>query len=107
MVAFRKAAAGAPLVGWRVVNGDNNRIAFARDGRGFVALSRSSVAASFDAATTLPDGVYCNVAQGNHTPAAGAVPASCSGPTIGVVGGGATIALPANGAVVLHVGARL
>jgi len=106
MVAFRKATAGAPLVGFRTLNADNNRIAFARQGKGFVALSRS-LATVFDAATTLPDGSYCNVAIHAYTPASGGAPASCSGPAIGVTAGGATINLPAHGAVVLHIGAAL
>lgn len=106
MVAFRKATAGAALVGFQTVNADNNRIAFARQGTGFVALSRS-LATAFTAATTLPDGNYCNVAQYRYSPAAGAAPATCSGPSVGVAGGSALINLPANGAVALHVGARL
>jgi alpha-amylase len=106
MVAFRKATIGAALVGLQTVNGDNNRITFARDGKGFVALSRS-LATSFDAATTLPDGFYCNVAVDRYAAAGVATPASCSGPAIGVAGGGARINLPANGAVVLHIGAKL
>ena len=106
MVAFRRATVGASLVGFQIVNGDNNRIAFARDGKGFVALGRSG-ATSFVAATTLPNGSYCNVAQYRYTAAGGATPASCSGPAIGVAAGSATINLPANGAVVLHLGAAL
>jgi alpha-amylase len=94
-------------VGFQVVNGDNNRIAFAREGKGFVALSRS-LATNFSAVTTLPDGKYCNVAMYHYTAASGpTTPSSCSGPAIGVAGGGAVIDLPANGAVVLHIGARL
>jgi alpha-amylase len=106
MVGFRKTTAGAPLVGWQTINGDANRIAFAREGRGFVALSRSG-ATSFNATTTLPDGNYCNVAVDRYTPASGATPAACSGLAIGVAGGSALVALPANAAVVLHVGAAL
>ena len=106
MVAFRKATVGAALVGFQTINDDNNRIAFARSGKGFVALSRSG-ATSFVAATTLPDGRYCNVAQYRHTVASDGAAASCSGPAIGVAGGAATINLPAAGAVVLHISAAL
>ncbi len=107
MVAFRKATAGAPLVNFQVVTGgDNNRIAFARDTKGYVALSRS-LAINFNTATTLPDGNYCNVARFTYQPASGAVPANCSGPPVSVAGGNALINLPANGAVALHVGAQL
>jgi len=106
MVAFRRVTAGAPLVGFQTVDADSNRIAFAREGKGFVALSRS-LAAIFVAATTLPDGDYCNVALYRYTAASGAARASCSGPPIGVAAGAALINLPAYGAVVLHIGARL
>jgi alpha-amylase len=106
MVAFRKATAGAPLVDFRTISADNNRIAFARDGKGFVALSRS-VAVTFSAATTLPDGNYCNVARFVYQPARGGSAASCSGAPVSVAGGSALINLPANGAVALHVGAKL
>jgi alpha-amylase len=106
MVAFRKATAGAALVGFQIVNGDNNRIAFAREGKGFVALSRS-LDTVFNAVTTLPDGNYCNVAVDRYTAPSGATPASCTGPPIGVAAGGARINLPADGAVVLHIGAKL
>jgi alpha-amylase len=106
MVAFRKATVGAPLVGFRTIDADNNRIAFARDGKGFVALSRS-LAVRFTAATTLPDGNYCNIAQFTYQPAGGGAGASCSGPPVGVAGGSALINLPAYGAVALHVGAKL
>ena len=110
MVAFRKATSGAPLsacgrTDW-LINADPNRIAFCRDGKGFVALSRS-LDVTFTASTTLPDGNYCNVAQFTYVPAGGGTPASCSGPAVGVAGGGALITLPAYGAVALHIGARL
>jgi alpha-amylase len=106
MVAFRRSTAGAPLVDFQVVNGDNNRIAFARDGAGFVALNRS-LATAFTAATTLPDGDYCNIAQFTYLAPNGGNPALCSGPAVSVAAGAALINLPANGAVALHIGARL
>ena len=111
MVAFRKATVGAPLSGcgrsnWPIGN-DPNRIAFCRDGKGFVALSLSGVAAPTNLPTTLPDGNYCNIAQFTYQPALGAAAASCSGPAVSVTGGAALINLPANGAVVLHIDARL
>ena len=107
MVAFRKATVGAAMVGFQVVNGDNNRIRLAREGKGFVAISRSPVGIIFVASTTLPDGNYCNVAADRYTATSGVTPSSCSGTPIGVAGGSASINLPANGAVVLHVGAKL
>lgn len=114
MVAFRKSAAGAPLSdcgrGTWSINADPNRIAFCREGAGFVALSVSTAGGTDIVPTRLPPGTYCNVAAGEYTPAAGATPASCSGPTV-VVGpapdGMATISLDPLGAVALHVGAQL
>ena len=101
MVAFRKATAGAPVAGFTVVNADNNRIAFARQGKGFVALNNTALAANFQVQTTLPDGFYCNVASDAYDPPTRA----CGGTPIGVAGGTANINLPARRAVVLHVDA--
>ena len=106
MVAFRKATVGAALVGIQTLNGDNSHIRFAREGKGFVAINRSSVAFIFAAATTLPDGSYCNVAADNYTAASGVAPATCSGVPISVAGGSASINLPANGGIAHHIDAR-
>jgi alpha-amylase len=111
MVAFRKATVGAPLSGcgrsdW-LISADPNRIAFCRDGKGFVALSRSAVQSSLTLPTTLPDGSYCNIARFTYQPANGAVAANCSGPPVSITAGSALINLPANGAVALHIGAKL
>jgi alpha-amylase len=114
MVAFRKAAAGAPLTAcgrldW-MINADPNRIAFCREGAGFVALSRSAVGTTETLPTRLPPGSYCNVALHDFTPATPTTAASCSGPPV-VVGpsptGNATVNLLPQGAVALHIGARL
>jgi alpha-amylase len=105
MVAFRKATAGAPLVGFTTL-GNDQRIAFAREGKGFFALNRSTGAA-FALPTTLPDGLYCNVALYDYQPATATQPARCGGPEVAVVGGVASVGLPANTALALHVGARL
>jgi alpha-amylase len=108
MVGFRKATAGAALVNFTTINGDNNRIAFAREGKGFVALNRGAQLVINNVATTLPMGNYCNVAVDRYTAAANGAPATCSGVPIGVaIGGTASMTLPANGAVALHVGAAL
>ncbi|HEU0201939.1 MAG TPA: alpha-amylase family protein [Burkholderiaceae bacterium] len=103
MVAFRKAAAGTPLSNWTLINGNANQIAFARTGKGFVALNRDSIASTPQSLhTTLPSGSYCNVALDTFTP-----PNTCSGPPVQVVGGSALVTVPARGAVALHVDARL
>lgn len=114
MVAFRKASAGAPLStcgrpDW-MINADPNRIAFCRDGAGFVAISRSAVATSETLPTRLPAGTYCNVAQHAYTAASGTIAASCSAAGI-IVGpapaGNITFTLQTNSALALHVNARL
>jgi alpha-amylase len=103
MVRFRKAAAGAPMSNWTLINGNPNQIAFARTNRAFVALNRDPVASSPQAMqTTLPDGSYCNVAVDTFT-----APNSCSGTPVVVNAGTATLSVPARGAVALHLDARL
>ena len=112
MVAFRRATAGAPTTNcgrgdWRVGD-DANRVAFCRDGAGFVAMSVSPTAATTTLPTRLPAGSYCNVAQFNFTPASGPTPASCSGPAIMVAAdGSAEIALTRRSAVALHTRAKV
>ena len=114
MVAFRKATAGVPVsdcgrTTWSI-NADQNRIAFCRDGAGFVALSRSASGGTVVLPTRLPPGTYCDIVAGDYTPAVGVTPASCSGATV-LVGpaptGNAAITLDSQGAVALHIGARL
>ncbi len=112
MVAFRKAAAGTPTTDcgrgdWKI-DSDANRIAFCRDGAGFLAMSTSSTEATSVLPTRLPAGRYCNVAQFDFTAAVGATPAACSGPAI-VVGadGTASIPLTRRSAVALHTRAKL
>jgi alpha-amylase len=104
MVAFRRATAGAPMSNWTVINANPNQIAFARTGKGFVALNRDAVASTPQVLqTTLPMGSYCNIAVDTFT-----APAMCSGAPIQVTGGGsAQITVPARGAVALHVGAHM
>jgi alpha-amylase len=108
MVGFRRATAGAALANFTTLNADHNRIAFAREGKGFVALNRGAPLVIGNVATTLPMGSYCNVAVDRYAAAANGAPATCSGVPIGVaIGGTASMTLPANGAVALHVGAAL
>lgn len=100
MPAFRKATAGTPLVGFRVL-GDNNRIAFERQATGYVAINKAASAVIFVAQTSLPSGNYCNVAVDRYD----ATARSCTGTPIGVASGTINLNVPANSAVVLHVGA--
>ncbi|MDZ7631076.1 MAG: alpha-amylase family protein [Gemmatimonadaceae bacterium] len=112
MVAFRKAAAGTPttLCGRTSVriDGDPNRVAFCRDGAGFLAMSLSPTAGTSTLPTRLPAGRYCNVAQHAFTSATGASPATCTGaPVVVASDGSASISLTRRSAVALHTRARL
>ena len=112
MVAFRKASAGRPVTDcgrgdWRI-EGDANRVAFCRDGAGFLAMSLSATTATTVLPTRLPAGSYCNVAQHAFAPAAGSTPASCSGaPVVVSADGSASITLTRRSAVALHIAAKL
>lgn len=112
MVAFRKAAAGTPTSNcgrgdWRI-DGDANRVAFCRDGAGFLAISLSAIEGTSTLPTRLPAGNYCNVARFDFTAAAGGAPAACTGePVIVAADGSAHITLTRRSAVALHTGAKL
>lgn len=112
MVAFRKATAGTPTTNCGrsdfQIDNDANRVAFCRDGAGFLAVSTSATAGTTVLPTRLPAGNYCNVAQFSFTPASGGNAASCSGPAVTVAGDGtAGIALTRRSAVALHTRAKL
>ncbi|OOE57522.1 hypothetical protein BZG13_10295 [Salinivibrio sp. ML323] len=62
MVAFRQDVRQAPISHW--YNGAKNQIAFAREGRGFVAINHSKQPFSLSQLqTSLPAGQYCNVIE--------------------------------------------
>lgn len=62
MVDFRATVAGAPVEGFTAYNAD--QISFRRQGKGFVAINRGGGALSQTFDTGLPEGTYCNVADG-------------------------------------------
>jgi alpha-amylase len=112
MVAFRRNTAGAPTTncgrGDFRIESDANRIAFCRDGKGFVAISVSATAGTTTLPTLLPAGSYCNVAQHTYTRASGSSPATCSGAAVVVASDGtASISLTRRSAVALHTAAGL
>ena len=101
MIAFRKATASAPTVSnwW---DDGSNRIAFGRGDRGFVVINREATGTTRTFATGMAPGRYCDVVGGDF--AGGA----CTGTVVTVDSGGqADIAVPANGAVAINVGAAL
>ncbi|RSO10065.1 glycosidase [Streptomyces sp. WAC 06783] len=95
MVGFRNAVGSAPLTDWWDNGGD--AIAFARDGKGFVALNNGDAALERTFATSLPAGTYCDLLR--------AAPDACDGHTATVGDDGtARLTVPAKGAVALRVG---
>jgi alpha-amylase len=103
IVGFRKATAGAAMTNWQAFSA--NQIGFARSGKGYVAINRANTVLSQTVPTTLPAGQYCNVIADEFT---SSVTTSCTGtPTTVAADGTATLNVPANGAVALHVGAKL
>lgn len=112
MVAFRKATAGAPTTNcgrgdWKI-DEDPNRVAFCRDGAGFLAMSLSATGSTTTLPTRLPAGSYCNVAQFTFAAAVGATPATCAGaPIVVAADGSASIVFSRRSAVALHIRAKL
>jgi alpha-amylase len=103
MVGFRKATAGAALSNWQTFSA--NQIGFARSGKGYVAINRSSTALSQTVQTTLPAGNYCNVVADEFM---SSITTACTGTPVTVAADGtAMLNVPANSAVALHVGAKL
>ncbi|MEV4492488.1 carbohydrate-binding module family 20 domain-containing protein [Micromonospora coxensis] len=78
----------------------SNVIGFHRGDRAWIGINDSGSAATATFTTGLADGTYCDVVSG---PATGS---GCAGGTVTVTGGRATVTIPANGAVAIHVNAR-
>jgi alpha-amylase len=100
MVAFRRVAGASAVVhAW---NDGTNQIAFGRGDRGFVVINREAAPLVKAFPTDLAKGTYCDIVGGDF--AAGA----CSGATIDVDAAGvASINVPPNSAVAIHVEAKL
>ncbi|CAG0886066.1 unnamed protein product [Cyprideis torosa] len=104
MVIFRNVVRDSPLENF--VAGTAHQIAFARAGRGFVAINNDDFqdwTGSFE--TTLPQGVYCDVISGVKEDG------GCTGKTVTVDAGGvASIDIPADEPVpmiAIHIGSEL
>jgi alpha-amylase len=99
MVQFRRTAGTAPVA--ELWDDGANQIAFARSGKGFVAINREAMALTRAFRTTLPPGTYCDVVNGDF--GAG----GCTGSEISVDAAGlANVTVAPFGAVALHVGAK-
>ena len=99
MVRFRNVTSGQPLTNWW--DNGNNRIAFGRGNKGFIAINKESGAMDQTLQTGMPSGEYCNVAAGELS---GGV---CTGGSVIVdAGGNARFVVPGMQASAIHAGAR-
>lgn len=89
MVGFRRVVGDAPLSHWQQEG--NARIAFARGGRGFVAINRSAESWRATLTTGLPAGRYCDI-----------LAADCAAPISVDARGRAALTVPADGALALR-----
>ena len=106
MVLFRKTTAGAAVA--NLWNNGTNQLAFSRGDRGFVAINHEAMALRQSFKTGLVAGRYCDVLSGDFTPKTSTVLASCSGTVVEVdASGNATIEVPAESALAVHVAAAL
>ncbi|WP_229401522.1 carbohydrate-binding module family 20 domain-containing protein [Micromonospora okii] len=79
---------------------NSNVIGFHRGDRAWIAINDSGSASTATFTTGLADGRYCDVVSGPATAS------GCAGGTVTVSGGRATVTVPANNAVAIHVDAR-
>ncbi|WFE92920.1 carbohydrate-binding module family 20 domain-containing protein [Micromonospora sp. WMMD987] len=99
MVGWANTAKSVRTVSdFTVVN--SNVIGFHRGDRAWIGINDSGSASTATFATGLADGSYCDVISG----ARGTT--GCTGTTVAVSGGRATVRIPANGAVALHANAK-
>ena len=103
MVAFHNFTSEKFLVTDWWTNG-NNQIAFGRGDRGFVVINREGNTLSRTFKTSLTQGTYCNVIDGELTDNG----SQCSGSVIKVNHNGeADISLPSMSAAAIHIGAKI
>ncbi|MDA2813932.1 alpha-amylase family glycosyl hydrolase [Nocardiopsis sp. RSe5-2] len=100
MPTFANATAGE-AVSWLDDGSQRGRAALERGSAGFAAFNATGEEWAAGFSTSLPDGTYCDVASGTFADGA------CDGATVQVEGGSVDVAVPAEGAVALHVGAMV
>jgi len=102
MIEFSNVVGETPISNWW--SNQNNQIAFARTGRGFIAFNNQADALNANLQTSLPAGRYCDIISGRNNNGV------CSGATVTVVAGGtAQITLAGNaldGVIAIHVGSQ-
>lgn len=100
MVAFRQVTAGTAVTNWW--DNGNNQIAFGRGSAGFVVINREGSNLTHTFGTSLPEGEYCNVIDGDF------VNGSCGGETVWVNNQGqVSVSVPAMTALAIHVNAAV
>ncbi|KDQ08018.1 glycoside hydrolase family 13 protein [Botryobasidium botryosum FD-172 SS1] len=97
LVGLRNKAFGTPVA--NQVTGSSQQIAFSRGAVAFVAINNDGNPWSKTFATSLPDGSYCDVANG------AASGSGCTGPSYTISGGNLNVNIPAHSAIALHTGA--
>ncbi|MBO4206204.1 carbohydrate-binding module family 20 domain-containing protein [Micromonospora echinofusca] len=99
MVGWANAARSVGTISdFTAVN--SNVIGFHRGDRAWIGINDSGTATSAQFVTGLADGDYCDVISG------GVGGSGCTGTRVTVSGGRATVTIPANNAVAIHVNAR-
>ena len=99
MGAFRTTVGDAPVTDWW--SNGSDQIGFGRGEAGYAAFNASGSELTTEFATGLPDGEYCDVANGDFADGA------CDGPTYSVSGGKLSATVPADGVLAVHVDAKL
>ncbi|KAF8315449.1 alpha-amylase-domain-containing protein [Clavulina sp. PMI_390] len=97
MTQFRNHVFGSAVTNY--VTGTNEQMAWGRGALGFVAINNADSAWSKTFTTSLPNGVYCDVAAGQPSGT------TCAGGKYTVSSGTFTASVPARSAVALHTGA--
>jgi alpha-amylase len=101
MVAWHNLALtnNDPVANW--YTDGSNLIAFSRGADAWIAVNNESSAVTHTFTTGLPDGTYCDIIHGTFSGG------SCSGPTVTVSGGTASVPVAARDAVAFDVNTRV
>jgi len=97
LVGLRNKASGTSVGNF--VSGNSQQIAFSRGSIAFVIINNDGGSWSKTFSTSLPNGSYCDVANG------AASGSRCTGPSYSVSGGSLNVNVPARSAIALHTGA--
>lgn len=98
MLEFRAVAGDAPRLEGV---GEDGVYGFEREARALLLVNPTAADVESTVATGLPDGTYCDVITGGRD---AATESGCAGASISVEGGEVSVAVPAEGAVAIHIG---